>query len=154
MESAEPARPADPDRTGSDADRRKHILIGSAVVFFISLGVIIPALGLFIGWIFTLGGGFAGGATVGYLRKRGASDGAKYGFIVALAGGIPSSIVGVILGTVLNFIVLSSEPGGGDSTEGLAVIAVIGFLSGILFKVIGGVVGGGFVGGLTDQTGD
>lgn len=147
FEAVQPEPSPDSAQSGGGSDRRKHILIGSAVVFVISLGVVIPALGLFIGWIFTLGGGFAGGATIGFLRKRGASDGAKHGLIVALVGGFPSSIVGVILGSVLNFVVLSSD---GDSVGGLVLIATVGFFSGMLLKIIGGVIGGGLVGALTE----
>jgi hypothetical protein len=151
MVDAETTTAAATGQSGRLTDRQKHILIGSGVVFFISLGVLIPALGLFIGWVFTLGGGFAGGATVAYLRGGGGRNGAKYGLIVALLGGVPSSIVGVIGGTILNAAVLSSQQGGSDSGAGLLVFAIVGLISGMFLKLFGGVVGGGLVGWFFDS---
>ncbi|MDS0299371.1 DUF5518 domain-containing protein [Halogeometricum sp. S1BR25-6] len=131
--------------------RQRDILIGSGIVFLISLGVVIPALGVLIGWIFTLGGGFAGGATVGYLRRKGGRDGAKYGLLVAIIGGIPSSIIGVIVGTFLNIAVLSSQGNPSNDTTGWIIIAIFGLISGIILKLIGGIVGGGLIGWFFDQ---
>jgi hypothetical protein len=130
---------------------RKHLVIASVVVFVISLGVVIPALGLLFGWVFTFGGGLAGGCIIGYLRKRGGRDAAKYGVMVALLGGIPSSVVGVIVGTLFNVVLLSSQDGSSSSGSGLLVFAVIGFMSGIIFKIIGGFIGGGITGWFFDE---
>lgn len=138
--------------SGRLTQRQKHILIASGIVFFVSLGVAIPAVGLFLGPIFTFGGGFLGGATIGFLRKNGGRNGAKNGFIVALVGGIPSSVVGVIVGTVLNAAVLSSQQGGSDSGASLLVFAIVGLFTGIVFKVLGGVLGGGIAGWFFDES--
>jgi len=105
---------------------QKHVLIASLVLFFISLGVLIPALGIFIGFIFTITGGVAGGITIGALRKRGRADGAKYGAIVGIVGGLPSSILGVVVGTITNFFIAASEPGSGDAFRGFVIFAIAG----------------------------
>ncbi|WP_147299484.1 DUF5518 domain-containing protein [Haloferax prahovense] len=133
-------------------ERQRHVLIGSSVVFFVSLGVLIPAFGLLFGWIFTLGGGLLGGAAIGYLRKSGGRDGAKYGLVVGLIGGIPSSLIGVIGGSILNAALISSSSGGDSGTAGsLLIFAIIGLISGLFLKVLGGFVGGGLVGWFLDE---
>jgi len=126
-------------RGGINTDR-KHVLVASAVLFFISLGVLIPALGIFLGWIFTITGGIAGGIIIGALRQRGGRDGAKYGAIVGVVGGVSSSIVGVVVGTLLNFILAP------DASLGFLFVAAFGFVSGTFFKITGAVVAGAVTG--------
>jgi hypothetical protein len=130
---------------------RKQVLIASTVLFVISLGVLIPALGIFIGFIFTITGGVAGGITIGALRKQGGTDGAKYGAIVGIVGGLPSSILGVVIGTITNFFIAASEPGNGDAFGGFVIFAIVGFFSGMLFKVGGATLFGALTGAILDE---
>ncbi|MBX0287010.1 hypothetical protein [Haloarcula salinisoli] len=131
-------------RGGLNTDR-KHVLIASAVLFVISLGVLIPALGIVLGWLFTITGGIAGGITIGALRRRGGRDGAKYGAIVGVVGGLASSIVGVVVGTLTNFVLAP------DASLGFLFVAAFGFVSGMLFKIIGAAVAGALTGAVLES---
>jgi len=126
-------------RGGLTTDR-KHVLVASAILFFVSLGVLIPALGIFLGWLFTITGGIAGGITIGALRRRGGRDGAKFGAIVGVVGGLASSIVGVVVGTILNFFLAP------DASLGFLFVAAFGFVSGMVFKVTSAMVAGALTG--------
>jgi len=136
---------------------RKQVLIASAVLVFISLGVLIPRLGLIFGWVVTITGGIAGGITIGALRRRGGLDGFAYGAYVGVIGGLASSILGAVLGTLINIATyISASPNSltpSNYTIGAYIIwAIIGVISGMVFKVVGATVAGGLVGALLDET--
>jgi len=131
------------------SQRQKNLGIGSTITFVISLGTAIPAFGLLLGPVFTFGGGLVGGGIGAGLEGGGGTEGAKNGLIIALAGGLTSSVVAVTVGTLLNFIISTSD-GGTSSPGGWLVIAAIGFVTGLAFTLFGGLiggVGGGAIGG-------
>ena len=127
---------------------RKQILIASGVLFFISLGVMIPFWGLFLGWVFTFTGGVVGGGLIGGLRRRGGADGLMYGAIVGCVGGLPASILGAGLGTFLRY---ERETWIEFTIDSFLFWAILGFVSGMVFKLVGATVAGGLVGGLLDE---
>lgn len=131
------------------SQRTMHVGIGSALTFFISLGTAIPAFGLFLGPLFTFGGGFVGAAAAGWLRGQGVQEGVKTGLLVALVGGITSSLVAVTGGTLLNVVFVSQESSG-DTLGGWLLIAGFGFVSGLVFTLIGAIFGGALGAGLKD----
>lgn len=132
------------------SERTKHLGIGSIITFFVSLGTAIPGFGLFLGPIFTFGGGLTGAGVASWLQKTGSKDGVKIGIIVALAGGVTSSIVAVTGGTLLNMFLVAEESSG--ETGGWILLAIIGFVSGLIFTLIGGIVGGAVAGHLSEES--
>ena len=135
----------DSELQGGLTTDRKHVLVASAVLFVISLGVLIPAFGIFFGWLFTITGGIAGGITIGAFRQCGGRDGAKYGAIVGVVGGFSSSMVGVIGGTLTNFVLAP------DASLGVLFAAAVGFVSGMFFKITGAVVAGAVTGAVLES---
>jgi len=132
---------------------RKQILIASAGLFCISLGVLSPRWGISLGWLFTITGGVVGGILIGGLRRRGGVDGFVYGAYVGAVGGLASSIVGVVLGTPINLATFASETSITPSKYtigGYVLIAIVGFVSGMVFKLMGASVAGALVGALLD----
>jgi hypothetical protein len=129
------------------SERNKNIGIGSVVTFVISLGTAIPGFGLILGPLFTFGGGLAGGSVGGFLEGGGAAEGAKVGLLVALIGGVTSSVVAVTGGTLINAVIATSD-GSGSSAGSWLVIAAIGFISGLAFTFIGGLIGGSVAGAI------
>lgn len=131
------------------SDRMKHTAVGAAITFVVGLGTAIPAFGLFLGPLFTGGGGFLGGAVAAGLHRRGGVEGVKVALIAVLIGGVTSSIVASIVGTILNFLVVG--PGEAQTNlTGYLGLAVIGFVTGLVFTLVGGAIGGAIAGFLTD----
>lgn len=131
------------------SSRQKNLGIGSAITFVISLGTAIPAFGLFLGPLFTFGGGLVGGGVGAGLEGGGGTAGAKNGLIIALVGGLTSSVVAVTIGTLLNFVISASDAGS-SSPGGWLVIAAIGFVTGLAFTLFGGLIGGVVGGAIGD----
>jgi len=129
------------------SERNKNVGIGSVITFVISLGTAIPGFGLLLGPVFTFGGGLVGGGVGGFLEGGGAAEGAKVGLLVALIGGVTSSVVAVTGGTLLNAVIATSD-GSGSSAGGWLVIAAIGFVTGLVFTFIGGLIGGSVAGAI------
>lgn len=128
------------------SDRMKHAGIGAAITFVIGLGPAIPALGMFVGFLFTFGGGLVGGAVAAGLHRRGGTEGVKVALIATLIGGVASSVVASIVGTLLNVVLVadaSTEPGG------YVLLSIIGFVTGIPLTLVGGALGGAVLGFLT-----
>lgn len=126
-------------------ERNKHIGIGAAVTFFISLAMAIPVLNLF-GFVIGPVAGFFGGAVTAWLISEGGSRGAKYGAIAALVGGVAGAIVANIFGLIFMVGVGDSEIGGYLGT------AVLGLFSVTILKVVGGLIGGGIAGALAGDS--
>ena len=129
---------------------RKQILIASAAVICISLGVLIPRLSILFGWVFTITGGVVGGGLIGGLRRRDGLDGLVYGAYVGVIGGLVSSLLGAVLGTLINIASFVSRTSLAPATAPLPR-TLSGPSSGMVFKVIGATMAGGLVGALLDE---
>jgi hypothetical protein len=129
------------------SERIKYTGAGAIVCFVVSLGTAIPGIGLFIGPLFTFGGGFLGGGVAGGLQTNGGTEGAKLGFVAAVVGGVASSVIAVVVGTVLNVWMVSAAGTGGATEPWVWIMyAIIGFISGLIFTVVGGLTGGALAG--------
>jgi|GEM_PF-2386669 len=129
------------------SERTKNIGIGSVLTFVTSLGTATPGFGLILGPMFTFGGGLTGGSVGGFLEGGGAADGAKVGLLVALVGGVTFSVVAVTGGTLFDALIATSD-GSGASVGSWLVIAAVGFVSGLVFTFMGGLVGGNVAGAI------
>lgn len=123
--------------------RQKHLGGAAALAAFVGLGAAIPAFGLFLGPFFKFGGGVLGGGLIAYLQSTGGRSGVRLGAIVGAVGGGVSAVLGSTVGTVLNVVVTADQ---GTELSGLLLLALVGFVTGWIFLLLGAALAGGAVG--------